>query len=444
VIKQRSVLRPRAGYAIVLACALAVPAMTARAQETLTLEGALSMARTRQPAVRRARAQTQVMAARASQAEAPLYPQVEASATYQRTTANFTPRPGATPSSLTADADPSFDLYDYFDFGVTARQLVYDFGYSYKRADAADAAEQAEEHSERASLSQIEERVRVSFFEARAANALLAVAREALENYERHFQQIEGFVRAGTRADIDLAQARTDRANGRVALINAENAYITGKARLNNAIGIAGGTDYEIANDSLPPIEGEDGELEALVGRAVANRSELAALERLVRSQELARGAERGGHWPSLSVFTGVTEAGVQLDDMTWNWNAGVSLVWPLFQGGAVSARIDEASATLVALRADLEGARQQVRLEVEQARLAVRAAKAVIEASDEAIVSAREQLRLAEGRYQAGVGSGLELSDAQLAMQNAAAQRIQAEYNLATARAGMLRALGR
>jgi outer membrane protein len=129
---------------------------------------------------------------------------------------------------------------------------------------------------------------------------------------------------------------------------------------------------------------------------------------------------------------------------MNWNWNAGVSLVWPLFQGGAVSARIDEASAALVALRADLERAHQQVRLEVEQARLAVRAAKAVITAGDEAIASAREQLRLAEGRYQAGVGSGLELSDAQLAAQNASAQRVQAEYNLATARAGMLRALGR
>jgi outer membrane protein len=430
--------------ATALVCLSLWPALPARAQETMTLDRALSMARMRQPALRRARAETQIMAARAGQAEAPLYPQVEAGVTYQRTTANFRPRPGATPSSFTADRDPNFDLYDFFDFGIGARQLVYDFGQTYKRADAADAAEQAQKHSERASLSQIEERVRVSFFEARAANAMLAVARETLASYERHYQRIEAFVQAGTRADIDLAQARTERANARVALINADNAYIAGKARLNNAIGIEGSTDYEVSDESLPPVEGEDGELDGLVRRAMTNRPELAALERMARSQELVRGAERGGHWPSLNVFTEFTEAGVQLDDMTWNWNAGVSLVWPLFQGGAVSARVDEAGALLVAVRADLEGARQQVRLEVEQARLAVRAAKAVIAAGDEAVASAREQLRLAEGRYQAGVGSGLELSDAQLAVQNASAQRVRAEYNLATARAGMLRALGR
>ncbi len=409
----------------------------------LTLADALAMARARQPVLRRARAQTEASRARANLAEAPLYPQVEASASYQRTTANFTPRPGSS-SSLSAGADPSFELYDYFDFGLTARQLVYDFGHTWHRADALDAEEQARVHDERAALQQIEERVRVSFFEVRAAHALLDVAREALANYELHLQQIEGFVRAGTRADIDLAQARTERANARVAVIQAENGYIAGKARLNNAIGIEASTDFEVSDESLAPIDGEDDALDGLLQRAIAERPELAALERLVRAQELTRSAERGGHGPSLSLFTGVSEAGVELDDMTWNWNAGVSVVWPLFQGGAVSARVDEASASLVALRAELQAARQAVRLEVEQARLSVRAAKAVITGSEEAIASAREQMRLAEGRYQAGVGSGLELGDAQLALRNASAQRVRAEYDLATARAGMLRALGR
>ena len=431
---------------ILLICVLLLPATTTWADDAhrLTLADALAMARTRQPTLRKARADTDVMRARTHQASAPLYPQIDASASYQRTTANFTPRPGATPSSLSADSDPNFDLYNYFNFGVTARQLIYDFGHTYKSADAAEATEAAQEASERASLSQIEERVRVSFFEARAANALLGVARDTLENHERHFQQIEGFVRAGARAEIDLAQARTDRANARVDLINAENAYISGKANLNYAIGVEGGTDYEVSDESLPAIEGEDGGLDGLVERALANRPELAALARLVSAQELTRGSERGGHWPTLSAFTGATEAGVELGDMAWNWSAGVTLDWALFQGGAVSARIDEASAALVGLRAELDGLRHQVRLEVEQARLAVRAAKAVITASEEAVASAREQLRLAEGRYQAGVGSALELGDAQLAMQHAAAQGVQAEYNLAAARARLLRAVGR
>jgi outer membrane protein len=58
--------------------------------------------------------------------------------------------------------------------------------------------------------------------------------------------------------------------------------------------------------------------------------------------------------------------------------------------------------------------------------------------------VNARERLRLAEGRYQAGAGSLLELSDAQVALTAAAAQQVRAEYELAAARAALLRALGR
>jgi len=73
-----------------------------------------------------------------------------------------------------------------------------------------------------------------------------------------------------------------------------------------------------------------------------------------------------------------------------------------------------------------------------------VRAAKAALSASLEAEENARVRLRLAEGRYQAGVGSVIELGDAQVAVTNASAQRVQAEYTLASARAQLLHALGR
>jgi outer membrane protein len=410
---------------------------------TLTLEAALQQARERQPTLRQARAQSDLLEARVGQARAGLFPQVDATAGYRGTTANVTPRPGFTPSGATPE-DPTFDLFNFYNFGLSARQLVYDFGQTPKAGRAARARADAQRETERASLAQVEEDVRVAFFQARAAHALIDVASETLANYERHLAQIEGFVKAGARAEIDLAQARTDRANARVDLIVAENAYVAGKARLNRAIGIEADTRYDVSDQSLPPIDGEDDELDALYRRAVENRPELAALASEVRAQELQLDSERGGHWPRLNAVTELTEAGVKLDAMVWNWNAGVTLDWALFQGGAVSARVREAGAALVGRRAEHEALRQQVRLEVEQARLTVRAAKAVIGATEEAVASAREQMRLAEGRYQAGVGSGLELGDAQLAFTGAAAQRVRADYELATARARLLRAIGR
>jgi len=83
------------------------------------------------------------------------------------------------------------------------------------------------------------------------------------------------------------------------------------------------------------------------------------------------------------------------------------------------------------------------VRLEVEQARLALRGAKAALVAAGEALENARLRLRLAERRYQTGVGDVIELGDAQVALTNAAAQEVGARFNLSVARAQLLKALG-
>jgi outer membrane protein len=119
-------------------------------------------------------------------------------------------------------------------------------------------------------------------------------------------------------------------------------------------------------------------------------------------------------------------------------------LTWPIFQGFLTRGQVREAEANLAALEAQRDGLRQQVRLEVDQARLAVRAAKEALIAAGEALENAQVRLRLAEGRYQTGVGSVIELGDAQTALTNAAGQKVQAEYNLAQARAQLLKALGR
>jgi outer membrane protein len=84
------------------------------------------------------------------------------------------------------------------------------------------------------------------------------------------------------------------------------------------------------------------------------------------------------------------------------------------------------------------------VRVELRQARLAVRAAKASQEAAAEALENAKKQLELAEGRYNEGVGNVIELGDAQVGLSQASAQAVQAEYNLSTARAQLMHALGR
>jgi outer membrane protein len=119
-------------------------------------------------------------------------------------------------------------------------------------------------------------------------------------------------------------------------------------------------------------------------------------------------------------------------------------LTWSLFQGGLTRAQVSEAQANVIGMAAQLDLMRQQVQSDVDGARLALRAAKESLSATREALVNARERLRLAEERYAVGVGSAIELGDAQVALTQASAQAVQADDRLATARAQLLRALGR
>ena len=232
------------------------PAPTSR---TLSLAQATETALTNQPLLRQAQAQISAAEARADIARSPLLPQVNANATYQRGTANFVARPGSLPSGIsTTSRAPSFNTFDYFNFGVTASQMIYDFGQVRGRWHAAETLAEGQRETARAARLSTVLNVRTAYFQARAQKSMVTVSRETLANQERHHEQIKGFVELGARPAIDLAQARTDVANAKVQVITTENAYATAKAQLNLAMGAPQPTDYDVADETLAPLGEED------------------------------------------------------------------------------------------------------------------------------------------------------------------------------------------
>jgi outer membrane protein len=416
------------------------------AARILSLSAALDTASAHQPQLRQAHADLAAARARTDQARAPLLPQLSGTASYQRTTANFVARPGFVPSSATGmmTAPPNFNTFNFYNFSLTLNQLAWDWGWTIGRWRSVGALADAQADTERVTRLTIDTQVRVAFFNARANKALVEVARATLANQDRHLQQITGFVEIGTRPAIDLAQARTDRANSQVQLINAENAYETSKAQLNQAMGVEGPTDYDVADETLPPFEGEDLPEATQLAEAARMRPDLASARNNVRAQELNLKALKGNYGPAFGASMTLNDQGSVIDNLAWNWNVTVTANWAIFSGLQTWAQVKEAKAVVDSTSAQLETLDQSVRLDVVQSRLALRAAKAALGASEEALVNARERLSLAEGRYQAGVGNVIELGDAQVALTSAAAQRVQAEYNVSTARAQLMRALGR
>ncbi|HET6148315.1 MAG TPA: TolC family protein [Polyangia bacterium] len=425
---------------------------------TLTLDEVVRAAESNQPLVHQSHADATAGEARADRARAPLLPEVKLQAEYQRTTGNREHKPGSATNVLNATG-----TYNWFDLGVTGSWVLWDFGQTRNRWHAAEASARGLAFDAGAARLRAVLDARAAYFRARAHKTLVAVAREALANQERHLAQVDGFVTAGARPAIDLAQARAGRANARVQLIDAENAYASARAELNQAMGVAGPIDYDVGDESFAAVDAETQPVATLVDEALRARPERAALDAQIAGQQLARRAARAGYGPTLSLIAGASDQGTDLtrtsgigltsaanrraynaSQLAWNYFGGVRLEWSFLQGLATSAEIREADALLASLRARRDALEQQIWVAVEQAQLGVRAAQEAVSASGEVLAATRERLTLAEGRYQAGAGNAIELGDAQLAAVSSAAQKVGAEYRLATARAQLLFALGR
>jgi outer membrane protein len=412
------------------------------ATRSLTLGEALQTARAHQPQLRQAHANTDAAGAIADQARSPLLPQLTATAAYARGTANFIFHPGV-PLSTTA-RPTSRTTYNFFSSGITVFQLLYDFGQTSQRWRAQQASFQATALLESSAVSDLDLTVRATFFGARANKALVSVAEETVANVRRHLDQTQAFVSAGTRPDIDLYQSRADLAAAEVQLINARSNYSQSRAQLNQAMGVERAINFDVANDSLPPVPGEDAATDDLLALALTLRPEVASLAQQLRAQQMVVSSVRGQYGPSIGAVAGLTQGGDTLDSSAWNAQAGVALTWFLYEGGLTSASVREGEARIRNLTAQVDSLRQQIRLQLEQVRLAVAAAKASQVSAREAEANAAVRLRLAEGRYRAGVGNIIEVSDAQVALTAAATQVITADFQLATARAQLIQALGR
>jgi outer membrane protein len=377
----------------------------------------------------------------AEQTRAGLLPQLSASAVGERTYgvngSSTVTNKGTTTTVVTKGAS------NLFTFGLSGTQLLWDFQ-TVDRFRASNASVASLQATQQATVIKTVLSVRTAFFLAQADKGLVKVQEETLANQIKHQNQTEAFVKYGTQPAIALAQARTDVANARVALIQAQNNFRIAKAQLNQAMGVVQGVDYDIGGEELEPLPGEGQSVDALTDIALHERPEIASQLSNRDAQDLNLRAARGMYAPAFSLFAGAGETGDTLHTLGPYWDFGLQVTWGFFDGLRTPGVVKQAQGNLDNANALLTAQELQVRFDVEQAAATLEGSKTALVASEDALVNAREQLRLAEQRYATGVGSIIELSDAQVASTNAGAQLVQARFTLATARAQLLAALGR
>jgi outer membrane protein len=436
--------RPRAAVLCCLVGALWVsrPARAEQEQppKELSLSDALRIAAERSPVLAQARAQALVADARTTQARSVLLPQITAAASYARVHGGATTQLGAastSPADLATGA-----TYNRFAFGVVASQTLWDYA-AIERLSAEGLSFEAAKASARASQLQTALDVRTRFFEARAARALIGVQQAAFENQEQNLKEVQAFVQAGVRPEIDLLQAQTDLANARVALLSARNEYGLAKASLRQAIGLRDAGDFDVTDDTLPESSQENRALPLLVKDALQQRPELESLKHARAAAEASVSAAHGTYYPTLAANGSLTELGPEPAALRTNWSIGVALTWQLFQGGLSNGQLAEAEALASVQYSEYDVLALQVQFDVEQARTTIENTQASLSAAEEALRLAHAQLEQAQARYRQGISTIIELRDAQFGLTSASAQLVQSQLNLYRARAQLMAALG-
>ncbi len=264
-------------------------------------------------------------------------------------------------------------------------------------------------------------------------------AEESVSNYGRHLEKARGFYEAGAKAKFDVTRAEVDLSNARIDLLSAESGLETARAALSRAVGV----DLDNArplSDFMEPIiiPGED----LALSRAMEDRPDVRSARFKTEAGRLGISIAAKGNAASLSVTGSARLSGTGLppDD---NLSVGLSLSVPVFDGGATKYKVAEARASAEGLDATLKKLEQTVRYEVRSALLSVKEAEARIGAAELLVRQARENLDLAEGRYEMGVGNALEVADGLLSFNSAQVSRYQALHDYSKAVGTLEKTLG-
>lgn len=402
--------------------------------EMLTLSRCIDIALRKNPTIVAAVNTVDVNRSRVGQARSGYYPQLSASGGFNR----INPVPGTSTAFL-----GSRDRYNQYTGSVTLSQNILDFGKTSSSVDVSKYNLESSRSDLNTSQDTIILSVKQAYYGVLQTRRNRDVAADVIKQFQLHLDQAQGFYEVGTKAKIDVIKSEVDLSNAKLSLINAENAFKIAWVTLNNAMGVPDAPEYTVEDNlSFQPYTVT---LEEATAKAFENRPDLKSIIAKRQAAEENISLARSSYYPTLSGSASYNKAGVdmppnQLDD---GWNVGVVLTIPLFSGFLTSHQVAEAKSNLYVLKANEESLRQQILLDVRQAYLNLHAAEASISTAELAARQAKENMDLANGRYSAGVGSPIEVSDAFATYVTAQANYTSALSNYKIAQASIERAMG-
>jgi outer membrane protein TolC len=404
----------------------------------MTLGRLIAIAVDNQPTILASQAARSGAQARLGIAQSDYFPAINMTYGYNRATSNIAQGVSAATGNPTVRRVSGRSVNNN-NFTASLSQNVFD---SFRREGRVLAARESLEAAD-LDLSTTRQNVILSvqqtYYNYLLALRLVLVNQEAVQRNIQNLNRARGFFEVGTRPKIDVTRAQVDLANTEVELVRARNQAATTLASLNNAIGVPDHPPYRLKEElEIPPIMAT---LEDSSRTAMQNRTELRAAQARIRSADASLSVAKRDFLPSLGATANWRYSG-QDYPLAPNWLAGVTLTVPILNPPLFS-QLEEVAAELASAQASEEIIRQNIILEIQQNYATLESAREGIQATNVLVQEARENLELAQGRYQVGVGPLIDVTDAQLALTQAESQNIEAIVVFKLAEAQLRKAMG-
>jgi TolC family type I secretion outer membrane protein len=422
----------------------------------LTLDQAVANGLEYHPSIKQAFERIGAQAAVVRQQLAAYYPTINLNSQWSR-------------SNQSGSSNVAAQANDFVQISPTGTFTLYNFG---KREGAVQSAREtldATRYNLKTTADTVVLGVKQAFYSYLQARALARVAEETVRDRDLIVQQARAFFEVGTRAKIDVARAEANLYNAQSGLIGAQNTIRVAWVTLKNAMGLPDLPDNVIVPD-LTPDQVQNYETVAFAltldqsrKQAYDIRPELKSFEAQLRAQDQVIATNRRGHLPDIILdanesWRHISNEHVSSTDRAGNdkrdqnlpvfplknsYSVRISINIPIFDGFRTTNRVEESVRTYYAIRAQADQQKQQVALEVEQGYANLLSAQERIRSFKSAQDAAKENLDLANGRYQVGVGSIIEVTDAQQLYTSAEVDYVNSIYNYKVAEAQLLKAVG-
>jgi len=397
------------------------------ASTTLTLAQAESIAVANQPRLLAAQLRTRAAGERVREARAGLFPTMAFNATGVAV--------ADTGTSTAAGALTTSSISDRFAYGGNLVQLVTDFGRTSALVGAERSLANAQKDLTTLTAAQIRLDVRSAYFQVMGAEAVLHAAREAQGNRHLIVRQISALAGSQLRSTLDVSFASVLEGEAELAVVRAESSVQQERTRLATAMGQLQPVTATLVEEQLPSQLAPDPS--SFLAQADLQRADLNAAISQQHAASRFADSERRLSYPTLNALGAAGQ--IPFHDRTLQGNyaaAGFNLSIPVFNGGLFAARRTEAELESNARTRDVEEVKLEVNEQVQNDWSQAMEAYRSLDVSTRLVAQSKESLRLAQARYQAGLGSIVELNEAQLSETSAEINAAGVIYTYLTRRA--------